>query len=937
MTRIKTSPNIDKQLDKILPQDFAIFKKATDNANFFTDYYLRTPTSGTFWKAVPEPLDEERSNVWKAMYDRWMQLGSPKDSVTFSNSQTAKTYKILKDELNRPIFHDHHGWLWMPWQLKVHHCPQPDVTVLGGFGCIAAETKIEGVTVKTLFDNQIAPMVSAWTGNKFVRVQATVPFIKGTTNLYKVVTKSGREITVTNQHRFLTRSGYKPLLSLVPGDILLISAATPLESIQEFGQSIHVLDVQRLTETPEDSQLNYHRVTHLCDEQPQLGLETVANGLPLQGDALEHNPPYLHMGDRGYESEYTRFYQQFSRHSKHRFVRLVVRRDALKALSPVGESTDAVAPLQQAKKAALQFVRNSSPEKPTILLNRNIDQGSNFFSPALNYPVLLDNPYASKALISKSAEFQQQVQQRSSFHVAQIMDQDNPALNVTNFDVAFIKSSDNDYITGDEIMSISFIRKDVFYDLHVPVYENYLAEGFINHNSGKTSEIAMSLLTLAATIPHFRGFAVAPQMLQSMEVYNYIMTWAKGTPYWDRWVVSYPKKPYPRIVIQNSYVGESTIELLSIEHDPEKVRTLEGDIIYLDQAEKFQDLDALTRDLGSRLRGQVHGRARLGKLIFIANAGDNPELWYRYDMAETNPETYLSMTVTSYDNIWLSKRDLESLERRVGGTQEEIAQWMKGIRPIGNGEHFPSSVIKLNLDEGLTNVVQYQTELPEGHPDKKPGFVLKKANRVGVYHWEMPPEKNRVYIVIADPGQSNPPDRNSAIIMVWDVTDFPSQPARLQAFNWVFCNGSYWPFVTAFEDYVKRYNAKGRNGFDSTGTQTGFNELVFATMSLETEGINLAAQGKYLALNAAKFFMGRGMMKIPYIEHLVNQLSHYRLPDAKLKQDLVMCIAMSAAYMRRYYYEDMPDIEGLVKPSSKQQTYDRHIRGVGNRYERTSR
>lgn len=589
MTRIKTSPNIDKQIDKILPQDFAIFKKATDNANFFTDYYLRTPTSGTFWKAVPEPLDEERSNVWKAMYDRWIQLGSPKDSVTFSNSQTAKTYKILKDELNRPIFHDHHGWLWMPWQLKVHHCPQPDVTVLGGFG------------------------------------------------------------------------------------------------------------------------------------------------------------------------------------------------------------------------------------------------------------------------------------------------------------------------------------------------------------SGKTSEIAMSLLTLAATIPHFRGFAVAPQMLQSMEVYNYIMTWAKGTPYWDRWVVSYPKKPYPRIVIQNSYVGESTIELLSIEHDPEKVRTLEGDIIYLDQAEKFQDLDALTRDLGSRLRGQVHGRARLGKLIFIANAGDNPELWYRYDMAETNPETYLSMTVTSYDNIWLSKRDLESLERRVGGTQEEIAQWMKGIRPIGNGEHFPSSVIKLNLDEGLTNVVQYQTELPEGHPDKKPGFVLKKANRVGIYHWEMPPEKNRVYIVIADPGQSNPPDRNSAIIMVWDVTDFPSQPARLQAFNWVFCNGSYWPFVTAFEDYVKRYNAKGRNGFDSTGTQTGFNELVFATMSLETEGINLAAQGKYLALNAAKFFMGRGMMKIPYIEHLVNQLSHYRLPDAKLKQDLVMCIAMSAAYMRRYYYEDMPDIEGLVKPSSKQQTYDRHIRGVSNRYERTTR
>jgi hypothetical protein len=492
-------------------------------------------------------------------------------------------------------------------------------------------------------------------------------------------------------------------------------------------------------------------------------------------------------------------------------------------------------------------------------------------------------------------------------------------------------------------------QKDCF---HAPQPEQTIIGGF---GCGKTAYIAMSLAVLAATIPNFRGYAVAPQMLQAMEVYRYISTACADTPWWNRWVWRNPMKPIPLFEIKNSYVGTSTIEILSIEHDPEKVRTLEGDVIFLDQAEKIDDLDGLIRDLGSRLRGAVHGRSRLGRLCLIANAGDNPQLWYRYDMGELEPNIYLSKNPKSSDNPAISKKDLESLYRRVGGTKQDAEQWMNGQRPMGRGEHFPPDMVRACTNVGLDNVMdawlkQKDDEITEWETVKETinydmspldseaqQYHRLTTHRVGVYRWEMPPDHRakRQYIVIADPGQGNPPDRNSACIMAWDITDFPSKPATMRAFNWVFCNGSYWPFLQEYERYVKLYHAQGRNAFDSTGTQKGFDELVFATMELHAQGMDMAQNGKYLALNSLKFFMGKYLMQFPYISHLVNQLTNYRLPDTKIAQDLVMTMAMSAAYMRRFYYEDIPDDETLARTRATTRTVNRYERDSIDRNSRS--
>ena len=420
---------------------------------------------------------------------------------------------------------------------------------------------------------------------------------------------------------------------------------------------------------------------------------------------------------------------------------------------------------------------------------------------------------------------------------------------------------------------------------HDPRPEQTIVGGM---GSGKTAYNAVSLVCMAMTIPHFRGFNFAPQMVQAQEVYGYIKNHFMDTPFWNRFVTAYPMRPYPRITIKNSFVGESTIEIYSIEKDSEKIRTLEGDVAFVDQGEKFENLDDVVRDIGSRLRGRIGNRPRIGRLCIVANAGDNPQLWTRYDQGEYQSKYFMSLNPSSYDNIWLTDADRDNLRRRVSSdaNEAEVEQWMNGRRPLGKGEHFPGHLVKAATDDNLDKIMNERIEATD------PGYIKAESPKLHVYKWEMPPEPpemKRVYCVIGDPGQGNPPDRNSGVIMTWDITDFPKNPATMRGFAWIAGHGSYLPFFQQFVQYTENYQAKDRCAFDSTGTQKGFNELAFSNFGILAEPMDMAVSGKMYALNSLKVFLARGLIKFPYIAHLGNQLTNYRIPDNKIWQDLVMC------------------------------------------------
>lgn len=435
---------------------------------------------------------------------------------------------------------------------------------------------------------------------------------------------------------------------------------------------------------------------------------------------------------------------------------------------------------------------------------------------------------------------------------------------------------------------------------HCPKPDILVIAGF---GSGKTAMMIQSMAIRAMTTPNFTGFIIAPRLTQAMQSYKYLITNAEDTLFGDRFMYSTPQKPFPQIIMKSDYIGTSTIEFFGVLDDTEKLRTIEGDMIGIEQMERFDDLAKLFRDAGSRLRGHVQGRERLGKILGIANAGSNPDMWWMFEQGIKNKDDpnypVASFRVKTTDNIYLTKKDIENMKRRVSvDGNGNVAQWMDAERPIGDGEHFSHKMLKMNFDEAMNDYMDVAIK------QEKPGFDYREGQRAGTVLWECPPDfrSNRKYCVIGDPGQSNPPYRNSPVIMVWDYTDFPKRPAFLRCFSWVYGNGSYQPFIDEFIRLVEKYRAHQSCAFDSTGQQSAFDQLVFQSEGFLVEGMNMAGNNKSKALNSAKVIMGQGLLKMPHLDNIESQLVNYKLPDTRIRQDIVSVIIMSSDFLNRFFY-----------------------------------
>lgn len=466
-----------------------------------------------------------------------------------------------------------------------------------------------------------------------------------------------------------------------------------------------------------------------------------------------------------------------------------------------------------------------------------------------------------------------------------------------------------------------YIGERDFYDLHVPVYNNYVAEGMVSHNCGKTINVGAVLFYLAAMIANFKAMVVAPTAWQSKLMYEAIRMELVD---WDnrdtrpthatRLIVKMTERPYPKVVLFNG----ATIEFMSADEQGSKIMGWWGDIAVVDEADKLMqiartDLDELLSHLGTRLRGQVGGRVRIGKLIVMANAGYEPTLWERFDMAKRIPNEYVSILLTTYDNPYLSRKQIKGFERRIKDPARR-RQLMLSERPLPEGDEFPPELLALaqckELDQTMDDAIVRRL----------PGYHIEEMQSAGVVYWVTPPRAGDQYILLGDPGQSTPPSRNSAVIICLKVTDFPKQPAELAAFWWGPVrpeeSGSYWPFVYQMERWYHEYRPV-HAGYDGTGIQKGFDELVFRMRGMIMEGINMAGQ-KMRMVTALKLIMGKGLLHLPdKIAGIWLQLAGWHMPDKKLRQDIASCLFMCADVLTRLF----PFEEGIEEDVHQDDRY----------------
>jgi hypothetical protein len=310
-----------------------------------------------------------------------------------------------------------------------------------------------------------------------------------------------------------------------------------------------------------------------------------------------------------------------------------------------------------------------------------------------------------------------------------------------------------------------------------------------------------------------------------------------------------------------------------------------------------------------------------------SNAWEAPYMWWRVEQAERLPDEYWGKIISTYSNKNLTPKQIRGFERKIT-TDEDRARWLEGKRPAGVGDQFSTEMIDNCEEEGLNAIME------DAREKGTKGYRIETAEKCGINIWEMPPDQDRVYCVIGDPGQGNPPYRNAPCIGVWDFTNFPQEPATLRAFWWGFGNGSYQPFVTTMYRYMNMYESTD-GGFDATGTQKMMDELVFERDGQLIQGMNMTGM-KHVYNTALKMFMDKSMLRFPYIPSMRSQLGNYQLPDTKIPQDIVAMMQMTAGYLRNFYYVSTDDEEDEEDDWEMDPQLRRYMRAEGERYSRTA-
>lgn len=415
--------------------------------------------------------------------------------------------------------------------------------------------------------------------------------------------------------------------------------------------------------------------------------------------------------------------------------------------------------------------------------------------------------------------------------------------------------------------------------------------------SGKTSGIGASGLTWSTTVPNFKFLCVAPSANQSYQMFSWIRDNVRGTLWEERFLDPNRRmveKPYPKIYIAyklpNGKIIKSIMEFMSAADDAERILNYEGDMLVLDQAEAVDDLEEALANLGTRVRGKIKGRSRLGRVIMLANADDNTELWGQFDLAADYPDQYLAIGASTYGNKNLTEQQIHDFELRLGNDAEKIRLHLGAQRPMGQGFEFKRELLEMAIEPALDDVMAVAKAA--GNTE----YEWARLRKADVVLWKRPPEEGHDYVLAGDPGTGAAPARNAPCVIVLDMTDYPQQRARLAAFWWGNGGGKYEAFLTRFTDWLLEYHVH-LAAYDATGGQKVLSETSFARFS-QVLPIDLSGIKKKMHMITLKLLMQKERLGLPReIKGLYTQFLHYKIPDEKLAQDIVSTFFVWAGLM----------------------------------------
>lgn len=445
----------------------------------------------------------------------------------------------------------------------------------------------------------------------------------------------------------------------------------------------------------------------------------------------------------------------------------------------------------------------------------------------------------------------------------------------------------------------------------------------------------MSSCVWAVLTADFKFLNVGPKAWQAQQMYDMVMLNARNTRFEDL-IWNAPKRPHPKIVLRfkiGPILYESSLEYMSVDKNATGILSWEGDWLHIDEAGLLDNLEEVVINVGSRLRGKVRGRSRLGRFSMTSNSWDNYFLWQYFDQASADPENFLSISISSRHNHNVSEEQLNRMLARI--PKSERKRFIDGTRPEGRGNFFDKqSVYKCEFLHGI----EFAKEMEE---KGRPGWKVEKLHGAGYTYYTTPPLADRIYMLFGDPGAGEAPKRNAPVLMCWDVTDFPTLPAKLVAFYWGNGGGKIGPFIQQLLEFVEVYEPLYA-GIDSTGPQKHINQLIneYALKERFEEnqvpigivkgisGMDFSGSKKVVYLQAARLLVEAGLLSWPKkIVGIRSQLTNYELEkDKKIPQDIVATMAMSAHAIRMWFHVTPEEIfEQMRAESGESADKDRRL------------
>ena len=372
----------------------------------------------------------------------------------------------------------------------------------GGRGCVDGETLISTPNGEVKIKDFKGGEVFAFDGEKIRAVYACRPRRYTKEEIFEVKTEDGRSILVTDEHRFLTPCGWKMTKELRACDDVCLSRSTrhaptapsqdgkvsrgSLETHCAERQAVSLGDVRRLTRTVLNCLYRYWHDSRPYDAQPLSEGETYRDVFQGLADALEHTRS-SHTGDSGLGGICTRCVQYALRRSK----RGSLRRSSDKCC---GETESRIAALLSEWLSAFfpSAVLSQTSADPTLRILEGLRL-------ALKSTENRDSSADGLCEVSSSEQTDAlevcNPQMLSRILGRRVLDE--------SFSDTFPSLVNEDcltrnphYIKYGKVVSIKKVKEDYYYDMFVPEYNNYVANGFVNHNSTKSSYIAAALVLM---------------------------------------------------------------------------------------------------------------------------------------------------------------------------------------------------------------------------------------------------------------------------------------------------------------------------------------------------------------------------------------------------------------------------------------------------------